>query len=79
MKTVNKIRAKAKNDLPTLDEITKEVEQERSKKYENQIDRVIIDTNLWISFYDNILRNFDDPLRVSPSDAEGWGRGGGIT
>ncbi len=30
---VNKIRAKAKNSLPSLDEITKEVEIARSKRY----------------------------------------------
>jgi hypothetical protein len=32
---VNKIRAKAKNNSPSLDEITKEVEIVRTKRYEN--------------------------------------------
>jgi hypothetical protein len=32
---VNKIRAKAKNNPPSLDEITKEVEIVRTKRYEN--------------------------------------------
>jgi hypothetical protein len=30
---VNKLRAKAKNDRPSLDEITKEVELVRAKRY----------------------------------------------
>jgi len=33
IKLVNKLRAKAKNNPPTLDEITKEVEIVRSKRY----------------------------------------------
>jgi hypothetical protein len=32
---VNKIRAKAKNNPPSLDEITKQVEIVRAKRYEN--------------------------------------------
>jgi len=33
LKLVNKIRAKAKSKPPTLDEITKEVELERTNRY----------------------------------------------
>jgi hypothetical protein len=33
LKLINKIRAKAKNKTPTLEEITKEVEIVRSKRY----------------------------------------------
>ena len=34
LKIVNKLRAKAKKDLPSLEEITKEVEFVRAKRYE---------------------------------------------
>ena len=36
IKAVNKIRAKAKNSAPSLDEITKEVELVRGERYAKQ-------------------------------------------
>lgn len=46
---LKKLRSKAKS-VPTLEEITKEVELVRSKRYAKKVSRIIIDTNLWISF-----------------------------
>jgi len=47
---LKKLRSKAKS-APTLDAITREVELVRANAMRSKVSRIIIDTNLWISFF----------------------------